>query len=75
VVHQTQTLRGRARRLPLKLRVSTKSSRNRQISGGSGVTAALRNGQNSGEFCYAQLQRRLPGAPMLFRAAQGEGHV
>ena len=33
--------------LPLKFRDSTKSSRNRQISGGNGVTAALRNGQNS----------------------------
>ena len=46
-----------ARPAALKFRVSTKSSRNRQNSGGGGITAALRNDQNSGEFCCSQLQR------------------
>jgi hypothetical protein len=43
------------------LRTLATGSRNRQISGGSELTTAWQDGQNSGEFCYAQLQRPTAG--------------
>ena len=53
-----------------RTRLALACSRTCQNSGGNGVTAALRSGQNSGEFCYEQ-----PAASALPLTEQTRGRA